>query len=149
MSGLFKTLKISWQIQLVSVMALIGFSAILVVYLTVDGARGREQVRANAATVTYVTAQELRYEFLNARRREKDFILRLDEKYVADHGKVMVAIDENLALIEAADKGGEFTADIATIREGIAVYGAAFKAMATDWVEIGLTDELGLRGQLR
>ncbi|WP_374373334.1 methyl-accepting chemotaxis protein [Dongia sp.] len=149
MSGLFKTLRISWQIQLVSLMAFVGFAAILIVYLTVDGARGREQDRANRATDIYVTAQALRYEFLNARRREKDFLLRLDEKYVADHGTVMTAIGENLARLEAADQGGSFTSDIEAIRAGIGEYQNAFVALAADWSEIGLTDELGLRGKLR
>ena len=149
MSGLFKTLKISWQIQLVSAMACIGFLAILIVYLTVDGARGREQARANLATNTYVTAQELRYEFLNARRREKDFLLRLDEKYVGDHAKVMIAIGEDLSKLEAADTSGLFKDEVTAIRAGVGEYETAFKTMAGHWVEIGLTDELGLRGQLR
>jgi methyl-accepting chemotaxis protein len=149
MAGLFKTLRISWQIQLVSLMAGIGFAAILIVYLTVDGARGGEQERANAATGIYVTAQELRYEFLNARRREKDFLLRLDEKYVADHDKVMTAIGEDLARLEAADTAGIFKGDIEQIRAGIGEYQQAFQTLAAHWVEIGLTDELGLRGQLR
>jgi methyl-accepting chemotaxis protein len=149
MAGLFKTLKISWQIQLVSLMAFIGFAAILIVYLSVDGARGREQTHANEATRVYVTAQELRYEFLNARRREKDFLLRLDEKYIADHGKVMAAIGENLARLEAADTTGAFKADVDSIRAGIVEYETAFATLAKEWIEIGLTDELGLRGQLR
>ncbi|TDQ80462.1 methyl-accepting chemotaxis protein [Dongia mobilis] len=149
MTALFKNLKISWQIQLVSLMAGLGFAAILVVYLLVDGAREREQVRANAATGIYVTAQELRYEFLNARRREKDFIIRLEEKYVADHDAVMQAIEADLAQVEAADKAGAFKSDIAAIRDGVGVYRAAFQTLAGHWIEIGLTDELGLRGQLR
>lgn len=149
MAAVFKSFKISWQIQLVSLVALIGFLGILVYYLIADGARGAEQARANHATEIYVVAQDLRYEFLNARRREKDFLLRLDEKYVKQHAEVMQAIDEHLAKLEAADAEGSYKESVATVRAGVGEYQQAFAATTADWIAIGLNDELGLRGQLR
>ena len=149
MARVFKSFKISWQIQLVSLVALIGFLGILGYYLIADGARGAEQARANRATEVFVIAQDLRYEFLNARRREKDFLLRLDEKYVAQHAEVMQVIDQHLGKLEAADADGAYKDAIAAIRAGVAEYQHAFEATTTDWVGIGLNDELGLRGKLR
>ncbi|MBI2254020.1 MAG: methyl-accepting chemotaxis protein [Proteobacteria bacterium] len=149
MAGVFKTFKVSWQIQLVSLVALAGFLGILVYYLVADGARAAEQERANRTTAVYVIAQDLRYEFLNARRREKDFLLRLDEKYIQQHDEVMGIIDQHLTQLEAADAGGTYKEPIAAIRGGIDEYETAFKATSSDWIKIGLTDELGLRGALR
>lgn len=149
MANVFKTFKVSWQIQLVSLVALAGFLGILVYYLVADGARAAEQARANEATEVYVIAQDLRYEFLNARRREKDFLLRLDDKYVQQHAEVMQAIDGLLTKLETADADSAYKDSIVGIRGGIAEYNDAFKATAAEWVKIGLTDELGLRGQLR
>ncbi|WP_374308830.1 methyl-accepting chemotaxis protein [Dongia sp.] len=149
MTGVFKTFRISWQIQLVSLVALAGFLGILVYYLIADGARASEQTIANRATAVFVTAQDLRYEFLNARRREKDFLLRLDEKYAKQHAEVMQSIELHLVELETADSDGAYREPIATIRAGVAEYQAAFDATARDWIKIGLTDELGLRGELR
>ena len=147
--SIFKSFKISWQIQIVSMVALIGFLIILTAYLMADGARHAEQSKANAATNTFVIAQDLRYEFLNARRREKDFLLRLDEKYVAQHDEVMASITQHLDELKAADVDGTYLAQIEEIRAGVGVYQSAFKKATWDWTVIGLNDELGLRGQLR
>jgi methyl-accepting chemotaxis protein len=149
MASVFKTFKVSWQIQLVSLVALAGFLGILVYYLVADGARAAEQERANRATEIYVIAQDLRYEFLNARRREKDFLLRLDEKYVKQHDEVMQQIDAQLTKLQAADTEGAYADAVNAIRGGVGEYAEAFKAATGDWIKIGLNDELGLRGQLR
>jgi methyl-accepting chemotaxis protein len=149
MASVFKTFKVSWQIQLVSLVALAGFLGILVYYLVADGARAAEQARANQATEIYVIAQDLRYEFLNARRREKDFLLRLDEKYVKQHDEVMQQIDAQLTKLQAADAEGAYADAVNGIRGGVGEYAEAFKATSSDWIKIGLNDEIGLRGQLR
>lgn len=149
MSSVFKTFRISWQIQLVSLVALSGFLGILVYCLVADSKRAAEQDRANAATAIYVIAQDLRYEFLNARRREKDFLLRLDDKYVKQHGEVMQSIDARLDALGAADAEGTYREVFAATRAGIAEYGQAFLETTSEWQKIGLTDELGLRGELR
>ena len=81
MSNLLKSLKIFWQIQIVSAVAMIGFVAIMTTYLVIDGGRADAQLSANRATDVELLVQDIRYEFLNARRREKDFLLRLQDKY--------------------------------------------------------------------
>ncbi|MDY0870334.1 methyl-accepting chemotaxis protein [Dongia rigui] len=149
MANVFKTFKVSWQIQLVSLVALAGFLGILAYYLVADGQRASEQGIANQATEVYVIAQDLRYEFLNARRREKDFLLRLDDKYVQQHAEVMQSIDQLLTKLESEDSEGAYRDAIAGIRAGVAEYSDAFKATTVEWVKIGLNDELGLRGELR
>ena len=50
MSNLLKSLKIFWQIQIVSAVAMIGFVAIMTTYLIIDGRRADAQLAANRAT---------------------------------------------------------------------------------------------------
>ncbi|WP_374383747.1 methyl-accepting chemotaxis protein [Dongia sp.] len=149
MSSVFKTFRISWQIQLVSLVALSGFLGILVYYLVADSNRADEQEQANAATAIYVIAQDLRYDFLNARRREKDFLLRLDDKYVKQHDEVMQTIAARLDALSKADQAGAYGEAITAIKAGIGEYQQAFIATTSEWGKIGLNDELGLRGELR
>ncbi|MBK8157479.1 MAG: HAMP domain-containing protein [Rhodospirillaceae bacterium] len=128
---------------------MVGFLVILTAYLIADGARGGEQAKANEATNIYVIAQDLRYEFLNARRREKDFLLRLDEKYISQHAEVMVSITDHLDELQAADSDGTYAGTITEIRTGVDSYKSAFATTTGDWIAIGLNDELGLRAKLR
>jgi methyl-accepting chemotaxis protein len=144
-----KKLRIFWQIQLVSLVALIGFLAIIGSYLFADGRRAATQQVADQATATMLISQELRYEFLNARRREKDFLLRLKDEYVADHAKVVAAIQAALGELETADTEGEFQAATGEVAARFAEYVAAFDQVVTAWRAVGLTDEDGLRGKLR
>lgn len=144
-----RRLKIVWQVLLVSAVALTGFVLIAGIYLSVDGNREQQQHIANHAADLNASAQDLRYEFLNARRREKDFLLHLEDKYIAQHGEVMADIDKHLTELSAGDSNGTYTQSLSAIREGVANYEKAFDAVVTHWQEIGLTDELGLRGTLR
>jgi len=144
-----KSLRIFWQIQLVSLVALIGFLAIIASYLIADGRRAATQQTADDATGTMIVAQDLRYEFLNARRREKDFLLRLKDEYAQDHAKVVDAIQQKLDALKNADSAGALSANITEVEARFAEYVAAFKHVAEAWTAIGLTDEDGLRGKLR
>ncbi|HWA47704.1 MAG TPA: methyl-accepting chemotaxis protein [Dongiaceae bacterium] len=144
-----KSLRIFWQIQLVSLVALIGFLAIIASYLIADGRRATTQQSADHATGTQIIAQDLRYEFLNARRREKDFLLRLKDEYAQDHAKVVAAIQQKLDALKSADSAGALAPGIAEVAARFAEYVAAFKKVVTAWTAIGLTDEDGLRGKLR
>ncbi len=149
MSGLLKSLKIFWQIQIVSAVALIGFVAIMATYLIVDGQRAGAQRSADEATQTEILVQDIRYQFLNARRREKDFLLRLQDKYIQEHTDVVAKVEEELSALEQSDSGKVLQAEIAQVQAGFASYAQAFRAVAEKWQLIGLTDELGLRGALR
>lgn len=149
MSFNLKSMRIFWQIQLVSLMALAGFLVIIGSYLFADGRRATIQDSANHATRTMIIAQDLRYEFLNARRREKDFLLRLKDDYVDDHAKVVAAIHETLDRLIASDDSGQFKDVTGQVAVHLEEYVAAFSKVVAAWHAIGLTDEDGLRGKLR
>jgi methyl-accepting chemotaxis protein len=148
MSNLLKSLNIFWQIQIVSVVALIGFIAIMATYLIVDGRRADAQQSADEATRSEILVQDTRYRFLNARRREKDFLLRLQDKYIQEHAGVVAEVEEKLSALEQGS-GKALQEAVAQVRSGFADYVQAFSAVAQKWQAIGLTDELGLRGSLR
>ena len=146
---MFKSLRISWQIAVVSLVALAGFVAVLAIFMTLDVQRSSAQSRASHYTKLFVAAQDLRYELLNARRREKDFLLRLQDKYIQQHGEVVSRITADLSRFQQLDSASEYVESLRGIQAGMDVYVAAFARVAADWQLIGLTDEEGLRGALR
>ena len=74
-------------------------AAIILGFVPIWGlSRWQEQIVKNdlelqsGAYLAYTLAGDVRYNFLNSRRREKDFILRQSEKEVGKHGKVIATI---------------------------------------------------------
>jgi|GEM_PF-3626560 len=95
---------------------------------------------------------QLDTEMLQARRSEKDFLLRKDEKYVDRHGLVMTAISEDLTQIRSAvTAAGVPNGDVkvAQISGNLDSYAASFADLVTLMRGIGLSAELGLEGELR
>ena len=89
---------------------------------------------------------------LMARRGEKDFLLRHDEKHIP---KVAKAVESAVAFMTevrkldaAAGHMDDVEADDKTI-EGIKYYHRAFQDLAKAWVERGLNEKLGLQGEFR
>ncbi|WP_420403383.1 methyl-accepting chemotaxis protein [Nisaea sp.] len=141
-------LKISTRVFLISAIALIGFVAIGGVILWQDTIRNRNDVRQEIALERLNHVQEMGRLFLNARRREKDFLLRLDTKYIEQHGAVseqVLAISDRLA----AEVTGEDVARLDTIRANYDAYMAQFATIAQSWGDMGLDEKSGLRGKLR
>jgi methyl-accepting chemotaxis protein len=89
---------------------------------------------------------------LQCRRSEKDFLLRLDPKYVDQHAKTiqeLLATAENLKKL--AKKGGydESASAADAIVTDAKIYGDSFKKLAEAWTIKGLDENSGLQGQFR
>jgi methyl-accepting chemotaxis protein len=98
------------------------------------------------------TALKLRVDFLDARRLEKDFLLRRDLDYVTRHQEVSKAIESNLlSLLGSARSLGhtQLVRQIASIIETFGSYEGHFAAIVSVQKELGLNETLGLEGALR
>ncbi|NVJ93052.1 MAG: methyl-accepting chemotaxis protein [Methylocystaceae bacterium] len=141
----FKNLKLIFQINFIGAIAFLGFVVVGLVFTF-----GQQQTRnADAELGRYAETLELaktiQYEFLNARRREKDFLLRLDEKYIQKHDAVMQTIFKNLKVFAAEDN----TPTMQNIAKMLREYQQVFVNVSQIWSEIGLNEKTGLRGRLR
>ena len=95
-------------------------------------------------------AAALDYTLLTARRREKDFLLRRDDKYFALHAEAITAANAALDGISRALPPGDNRHDqVKTVRDGVAAYVGTFRKVGEMEVLIGLTVNDGLRGALR
>ncbi len=140
--------KIATRVLMISLLALAGFAAIGGVTLWSESRHAETERLSAAALARSELTRDIAEDFLNARRREKDFLLRLDERYLADHAAVSEAIERNLTAL-----AGRLPADQAALagrlRETYRAYDAQFGAVGDDWIAMGLDEESGLQGALR
>lgn len=75
-----RNLSILKQVLSIVGLAIIGFLIVGGVYFRSDSKVSAERELASAAGTRMSVVQSVQYQFLNGRRREKDFLLRRDEK---------------------------------------------------------------------
>ena len=92
--------------------------------------------------------QEASQMMLQARRSEKDFLMRLDEKYVGKVQQAATSAIEHLNLAQPKEKGTRQT-ELQTAALLVQTYHDNFKQVADMVIQRGLTQEQGLRGQMR
>jgi methyl-accepting chemotaxis protein len=144
-----RNLSILKQVLSIVGLAVIGFLIIGGVYFWSDAKVSAERKLAAAAEDRTQIVLSVQYLFLNARRREKDFLLRRDEKYVGQLNAVVADIHDDLHRLEELGVPAAVATDIKTVNDGITAYHEQFKRVAEDVIAIGLTEEVGLRGKLR
>ncbi|MEQ9565278.1 MAG: hypothetical protein RLN85_05585, partial [Pseudomonadales bacterium] len=72
-------MRLFYQISLIGAVALVIFVVVGVVQFVAEQQRQTAQMVSEAALDDKLVADQISRDFLNARRREKDFLLRLDE----------------------------------------------------------------------
>ena len=91
-------------------------------------------------------------EMLQARRSEKDFLMRLDMKYPPMVQEKVVSIQQlSTQINELEQEAGhdDLKATLSEVDKNIAAYLAAFNAVVDAWVKKGLDENSGLRGHMR
>ncbi len=142
-------LRLIYQINVISLIALIGFIVIGVGYKISEVKVFEMQQELSLDITALNTTEKVHYEFLNARRREKDFLLRHEEKYVEEHQGVVQAIQVNL---EALMKSPVVVTELDLLKQistMVQEYNGTFQQVVAIWRELGFSEKDGLRGELR
>src|SRR5215470_20319362 len=94
------TLRLSHRIAAIGALGIVGLVAVAVIYMT--GASSQEHYRgvAERAKAIGTIADKLSLTLLQARRAEKDFLLRADEQYVSHHTDLTKTIRADLDAIK-------------------------------------------------
>jgi len=140
--------KIGTKILLIAGIALIGFVAILITLIVADGMRSRVDAIEQAAISEYITVQTIAEDFLNARRREKDFLLRKDTSFAEKHAEVGVKIGKEIGDLMPKVESDEAAA-LTKLQGLYSDYDARFREIAGDLTSMGLKPDQGLLGKLR
>jgi methyl-accepting chemotaxis protein len=89
---------------------------------------------------------------LQCRRHEKDFLLRLDNKYVEKHADAMAELlseAESIQNLTSEAGMSEQSAAAGQVVEYAKEYGEAFQQLVATWERCGLDEESGLQGRFR
>ncbi|BDW97153.1 methyl-accepting chemotaxis protein [Thalassospira tepidiphila] len=142
-------MRLLYQISLIGGVALLIFIVVGAVQFIAEQQRRAAEEVAESALENKLVADAVSREFLNARRREKDFLLRMDEKYVSQHASVVEDVNAGLEQLEQAPELNAFDAQLQEIVTAFANYDAKFAVVVGLQREIGLNEEEGLLGRLR
>ena len=142
-------MRLLYQISLIGGVALLIFIVVGAVQFIAEQQRRAAEEVAESALENKLVADAVSREFLNARRREKDFLLRMDEKYVSQHATVVQDVNAGLEQLELAPELNVFDAQLQEIVTAFANYDAKFAVVVGLQREIGLNEEEGLLGRLR
>ena len=112
-----------------------------------------EQISANeqlAKTQSFLSqAEQSKVGLLLVRRREKDFLLRMDPKYLKNHKEDMGALHEKIQYLESNALNDEILKESADLRKAADQYNDSFNKMVQEIETLGLDEKSGLQGKLR
>ncbi|MDK9719759.1 MAG: methyl-accepting chemotaxis protein [Rhodospirillales bacterium] len=108
------------------------------------------QATAERETGIALQASALDASLLQARRNEKDFLLRKDAKYVGEHAATLENAEKLLSDLAAGmDKLDPRQAQVGKVGVGLAIYKDAFSKVVNEQKRAGLNEKEGLLGNLR
>jgi methyl-accepting chemotaxis protein len=148
MNALLARFRIGTKVMTIAGLALLGFVAVFIALVTAQSFETESEAARQSALAQYIGVRDISEDFLNARRREKDFLLRKDKSYVDKHTEVSQHIASDIGtlatIIDPAQKDA-----LAKLEATYKEYDARFLEIAGDAIAMGLTPETGLLGKLR
>lgn len=143
-----RSVSVSVRTAAIGFVALIGFAAVGAVSLWADAQRKAQAEEMAALQERNEHLHAVVEGFLQARRREKDFLIRLDASYAAKHAEVADTVLKELDAVRAT-LDAPLVQEAAKLQETFQVYAAQFGKLAALWTDLGLDENSGLQGQLR
>ncbi|UEM06029.1 methyl-accepting chemotaxis protein [Skermanella rosea] len=105
--------------------------------------------KAQSASTLNDRIVALQLALLDARRAEKDFLLRSEEKYATRNAATVARANSLIADSIAHPASGEIAGRLDRIRAELSSYGNSFSTVAATRIRIGLKETDGLLGSLR
>ena len=148
----FLRLTLRHKIAAIGVVGVLGIVLIGAIYWLGSASQASFQATAERAAAISSTTGEMLTAMLEARRAEKDFQLRNEEKYVQLQGKHVGTVSAKIVELEKRLERSEqaaLLAKVATVRGGFDVYLKNFASLAEAKRKLGLDQNSGLEGTLR
>ena len=148
MTAILSRISVGKQIGMIGAIAMAGFAMIggIDFYSVSHQQQARELLQQ--ADDRQKLIGDMSAGLLELRRAEKDFFLRVDEKYVTTHqqvsARVMATLTDLDGLLDGADQ-----ALARDIRQDAGAYAAQFDKTVNTYRAVGLTQDMGYRGALR
>jgi methyl-accepting chemotaxis protein len=145
MLGVLNRLGIKPLVFSIAGAAILGIVAVGAIYGLGNAAEQRIAAEQQQAVDLHDLSGALEMALLQARRSEKDFLLRKADDYAAKNAAAVKSALEALDQLEAIDA----KMDVQPVRDGIAAYSAAFSRVVELQRTVGFDAESGALGTLR
>jgi len=145
----FNNLKITKQIGAISVITLIGFAIVGAIFVISSLEQQHHLKEQRQATKGYEITEDIQKQLLNARRSEKDFLIRLSPKYIDKHAKTSTHIGEQLEALRKYHDTPESLELLDKTKQTFNTYVGQFRSVTDLWKTVGLNEKEGLQGKLR
>lgn len=146
----FKNMKLTHKFSLLFGVLFVSFIVIGYMYSEIQRVSDYSNNKRSEINKANQLINQVDISVLQARRSEKDFILRTDIKYASKNKDAIInsltALD-NLESLEISDEN--IQQDISQLRNNINVYHSLFKEMVELQTVLGLDEKKGLLGNLR
>jgi methyl-accepting chemotaxis protein len=149
MTGLLSRMRLAFQISLIAAIGILGLLAFGAIYFAGSASQRDTERRAERQTEIDGIRMQLDVDLLQARRHEKDFLLRREETYVTRHAGALASADKEIDDIARLLDDRQSAALVAAIKSGLAAYRAQFADLVAAQRTLGLNETLGLQGALR
>jgi methyl-accepting chemotaxis protein len=145
-------LRLTHKIAAIGCVGVIGLAAVGLIYQQGTWAQdGARKVAEDARAISGLT-KRISVEMLEARRDEKNFLLRKQDSYVKHHAQLSGAIGRDFDDLKTMVKAAGYTdlsEKIGVVHDGFESYGNDFAVLALVQAKIGLNETAGLTGSLR
>jgi methyl-accepting chemotaxis protein len=145
-------LRLTHKVAAIGFVGVIGLAAVGLIYQHGTWAQDGARKAAEDARAILGLTRRISIEMLEARRDEKNFLLRKQESYVKHHAQLSGAIgrdfDELKAMVRSADYA-PLAEQISVIHDAFENYANDFAVLAVVQGKIGLNETSGLSGSLR
>ena len=151
MTSVLSRVSVKFQVGLLGLLGIIGLAAAVAVFFQGMEKFAEQQARLDLAADQQFQALRLDAALLDARRAEKDFLIRREDRYVERHGKI---IDNASGMIGAlatslARTDTALAEKLREIGAGLDTYRQRFAAVVESQRRLGFKETEGLEGNLR
>ena len=145
-------LRLTHKIAAIGCVGVVGLAAVGLIYQQGTWSQDHARKVAEDARAIAGLTKHISIEMLEARRDEKNFLLRKQDSYVKHHAQLSGTIGRDFDDLKTMVKAAGYTdlsEKIGVIHDGFESYGNDFAVLALVQAKIGLNATTGLTGSLR
>jgi twitching motility protein PilJ len=145
----FNNLKIRNKLFMVLGVLIFGFIIISSMFYVLQTTNNQAELKQRQTNEFQYLTLKVSEQILQARRAEKDFLLRKDLKYIKRHDGIMKNVYVTLERMKEISISSEEDKILKDIHTLVLAYQSTFKIMVDTAIKLGLNETKGLQGELR
>lgn len=128
---------------------LLGFGSLLLVSIINTAVFYYLISEQNRSQSLIKNSEEINAHMLEARKHEKDFIMRNDQSYTEKHDHTVQELLEHISLLSSLEKDAVQQAALANLEAHVVLYKSEFDDVVSYTIQKGLDETSGLQGEFR